>query len=59
MAYDSDVPDGTYLATLVRLVDAGHLHPEIGLVDDWMQTAEVLDALRGRGIRGNAVLMVG
>ncbi len=56
---DSDVPDGTDLATLVRLVDAGQLHPEIGLVADWMQTAEVLDTLRGRGIRGNAVLMVG
>ncbi|WP_435861186.1 zinc-binding dehydrogenase [Streptomyces morookaense] len=53
--------DGTYgedLSTLVRLVAAGRLHPEVGVVADWTETADVLDRLRGRGIRGNAVLTV-
>jgi NADPH:quinone reductase len=52
----SDVPDGRDLQTLVRLVAEGRLHPEIGSVSDWKQTADVLHELRGRGIRGNAVL---
>lgn len=56
---DSDVPDGIDLATLVRLVADGRLHPEIGLLTDWAQTAETLDTLRERGLRGNAVLTVG
>jgi NADPH2:quinone reductase len=53
---DSDVPTDEDLATLVRLVDGGHLHPEIGRVEDWRQTPEVLRALAARTIRGNAVL---
>ena len=55
---DSDTSYGEDLATLVRLVAAGRLHPEIGLVADWAETADVLERLRGRGIRGNAVLTV-
>jgi NADPH:quinone reductase-like Zn-dependent oxidoreductase len=55
---DSDIPDGRDLETLVALVAEGHLHPEIGLLEDWAQTAEVLRQLRGRGVRGNAVLKI-
>ncbi|MEV4261604.1 nuclear transport factor 2 family protein [Kribbella sp. NPDC049584] len=49
-------PDGQDLATLVRLVSAGRLHPELGRVEDWSRTDAVLDDLRNRRIRGNAVL---
>ena len=56
---DSDVPDGRDLMTLVRMVAAGHLHPEIGLIADWSETADVLNTLRDRGIRGNIVLSRG
>ena len=45
-------------ATLVRLVAAGRLHPEIGRVADWADTADVLTDLRDRRIRGNAVLTI-
>jgi NADPH:quinone reductase-like Zn-dependent oxidoreductase len=55
---DSDIPDGQDLATLVRLVATGHLHPEIDLVEDWHKTPQVLDALLNRRVRGNAVLEV-
>ena len=44
------------LATLVRLTAEGRLHPEIGRVTDWADTATVLAALRDRRIRGKAVL---
>ena len=47
---------GTDLATLVRLVAQDRLHPELGLVRDWTETAEVLADLRERRVRGNAVL---
>ncbi|OIV36282.1 alcohol dehydrogenase [Mangrovactinospora gilvigrisea] len=50
---------GEELATLVRLVAAGRLHPEIGTVRDWAETNAVIAELRGRRIRGNAVLTVG
>jgi len=53
---DSDVPDGKDLATLVELVGSGRLHPEIGLIADWSHTADVLNALRDRRVRGNAIL---
>ncbi|MFI9269748.1 zinc-binding dehydrogenase [Kitasatospora sp. NPDC052896] len=56
---DVDQPDGPDLATLVRLVAEGRLHPEIGTVRGWRHTAEVLDDLRDRRVRGNAVLTVG
>lgn len=44
------------LATLVRLTAEGRLHPEIGRVTDWADTATVLAALSDRRIRGKAVL---
>lgn len=53
---DTDVSDGEDLATLVQMVASGRLHPEIGLVADWSDTADVLNTLRDRGVRGNAVL---
>ena len=56
---DFDEPFGADLGVLVELVAAERLHPEIGLVAEWTETAEVLERLRGRGIRGNAVLTVG
>ncbi|MGF1429956.1 zinc-binding dehydrogenase [Kitasatospora sp. LaBMicrA B282] len=55
---DVDEPDGADLATLVRLTAEGRLHPELGTVRDWAETPQVLDELRERRIRGNAVLTV-
>ncbi|MFI6735108.1 zinc-binding dehydrogenase [Nonomuraea sp. NPDC050451] len=52
-------PYGPDLATLVRLVAGGRLHPEIGRAADWSRTAEVLIDLRERRIRGKAVLTIG
>ncbi|MET9215072.1 MULTISPECIES: zinc-binding dehydrogenase [unclassified Nocardia] len=49
-------PYGRDLATLVRLVAEGRLHPEIGVVADWSETARVLVDLRERRVRGKAVL---
>ncbi|MCQ4212538.1 zinc-binding dehydrogenase [Streptomyces longispororuber] len=46
------------LAALVRLVADGRLHPELGRVTDWSETAATLVDLRDRRIRGNAVLTV-
>jgi NADPH:quinone reductase-like Zn-dependent oxidoreductase len=54
----SGANDADDLATLVRLVAGGRLHPEIGLTADWRETPEVLVALTERRIRGNAVLLV-
>ena len=56
---DSEVSDREDLATLVRLVTSGHLHPEIGQVRPWHDTPEVLRALVDRQVRGNAVLRLG
>jgi NADPH:quinone reductase-like Zn-dependent oxidoreductase len=52
-------PYGPDLTTLVRLVNGGRLHPEIGHVADWEQTAQTLVDLRERHIRGKAVLTTG
>ena len=52
-------PYGPELATLVRLVEQGRLHPEIGRVADWSETAGALVDLRERRIRGKAVLTTG
>lgn len=52
----SDRTDGEDLATLVRLVEQARLHPEIGSVRPWTQTPQVIDDIRGRALRGNAVL---
>lgn len=52
-------PYGPDLAALVRLVEQGRLHPEIGRVADWTESADTLVALRERRIRGKAVLLTG
>ena len=39
---DSEVPDGVDLETLVRLVATGRLHPELGVIADWSQTAATI-----------------
>jgi len=56
--YDFDTPYGEDLAILVRLVATGRLHPEIGRVADWSDTAATLTDLYRRRIRGNAVLTI-
>ncbi|MGW5349028.1 zinc-binding dehydrogenase [Streptomyces sp. NPDC004031] len=53
---DADTPLDTDLAALVRLTAGGRLHPEIGRVADWADTAATLTDLRERRIRGKAVL---
>lgn len=55
---ESDVSDAADLATLVRLVASGRLHPEIPVVADWTDTASVITDLLARRVRGNAVLDV-
>jgi NADPH:quinone reductase-like Zn-dependent oxidoreductase len=50
--------DGEDLATLVDLVAAGRLHPEIGETAAWTDSPRVLAALRDRQVRGNAVLTI-
>ncbi|MCA6093432.1 zinc-binding dehydrogenase [Streptomyces sp. SCA3-4] len=52
-------PYGADLEALVRLVEQGRLHPEIGRVADWSETAGTLVDLRERRIRGKAVLLTG
>ncbi|MER7000032.1 zinc-binding dehydrogenase [Streptomyces sp. NPDC000410] len=52
-------PYGSDLAALVSLVEQGRLHPEIGRIADWAQTADTLVDLRERRIRGKAVLLTG
>jgi NADPH2:quinone reductase len=48
---------GQDLATLVALVASGQLKPLLGMVSDWTETREVLEALRERRVRGKAVLL--
>ena len=55
-AYPQD-EKGADLATLAQLVAAGWLVPLLGLVESWERTHDVLDALRGRRVRGKAVLV--
>lgn len=52
-------PYGSDLASLVRLVEGGRLHPEIGRIAGWAETANTLVDLRERRIRGKAVLLTG
>lgn len=54
----SDRSNSDDLATLVRLVAEGRLHPEIGARRPWQHTAQVIDDIRDRRVRGNAVLEV-
>ncbi len=51
-----DFADDGDLATLVRLTATGHLHPEIGALLPWDRTPDVIDTIRQRRLRGNAVL---
>jgi NADPH:quinone reductase len=46
---------GEDLGTLVRFVSERQLDPLIGMVRNWEQTREALDALRDRQVRGKAV----
>jgi NADPH:quinone reductase len=55
---DSDTPVADDLATLVRLVATGRLHPEIGVVADWHDTPQIIEAMVARTVRGNAVLTI-
>ena len=56
---DSTHTESEDLATLVRLVAAGRLHPEIGRVDDWSGTGDAIAALLNREVRGSVVLTIG
>lgn len=53
---EDDTPIGVDLASLVRLVASGRLHIEIGLVAEWTQMADAIEALLERRVSGNAVL---
>lgn len=55
----SPTTDGQDIATLVRLTTEGRLHPEIGRVAEWSQTAKVLNDVYERRTQGNAVLTIG
>jgi len=55
---ESDVPVAADLETLVRLIATDRLHPEIGSVEPWENTAAIIEALGARRIRGNAVLTI-
>ncbi|MBT2451907.1 zinc-binding dehydrogenase [Streptomyces sp. ISL-43] len=50
-------PYGSDLTALVGLVQQERLHPEIGRITDWTETADTLVDLRERRIRGKAVLL--
>jgi NADPH:quinone reductase len=56
--WDSPVPYSQDLAVLLRLVAAGRLHPEIGRLVGWEDTAATLTDLYQRRVRGNAVLTI-
>lgn len=50
--------DAEDLATLVRLVVKGCLHPQIGQLQRWTETPEVIEHLIKRRVRGKAVMEV-
>jgi NADPH2:quinone reductase len=56
---DSTHTEAQDLATLVRLVAGGRLHPEIGWTADWAGTGDAIGALLKRAVRGNIVLTIG
>ncbi len=56
--FDFDTPYGEDLAILVRLAAAERLHPEIGQVASWRDTAAVLTDLYERRVRGKAILTI-
>jgi NADPH:quinone reductase len=47
---------GEDLATLATMVADGRLRPQLGIVRDWSQTVEAVDALRSRQATGKVVL---
>lgn len=55
----SPFTDGEDIATLVRLVAEGRLHPEVGRIADWSQTAQTIADVYERKVQGNAVLTIG
>ncbi|MEU0501726.1 zinc-binding dehydrogenase [Nocardia sp. NPDC005998] len=54
----ADTTDAEDLRVLVDLTARGRLHPEIGRVAGWAETASVLTDLNNRRIRGNAILTI-
>jgi len=54
----STTTDAEDLGTLVDLVAAGKLHPEVGRTADWADTASILADVVERRVRGNAVLTI-
>jgi NADPH:quinone reductase len=54
----SPTTDGRDIATLVRLTTEGRLHPEIGHIAEWSDTAKALDDVYERRTQGNAVLTI-
>ena len=54
-----DEPVADDLERLVKLVQAGRLHPEVGRTADWSDSNAVLGEMAARTVRGNAVLTVG
>ncbi|WP_433757315.1 zinc-binding dehydrogenase [Nocardia sp. CA-135398] len=54
----ADTTDAEDLRVLVDLTSTGRLHPELGRVADWAETASVLTDLNNRRIRGNAILTI-
>ncbi|MEV4240152.1 MULTISPECIES: zinc-binding dehydrogenase [unclassified Nocardia] len=54
----ADTTDAEDLRVLVDLTATGRLHPELGRVADWAETASVLTDLNNRRIRGNAILTI-
>jgi NADPH2:quinone reductase len=59
--YESGTPAsmGVDLATLVSLVAAGKLTPEIGLEDNWHNLYRAATVLRDRNVNGKAVFHIG
>jgi NADPH:quinone reductase-like Zn-dependent oxidoreductase len=55
----SPFTDGQDIATLVRLVAEGRLHPEIGRVAEWSDTPQAIVDVYERRVQGNAVLTIG
>lgn len=58
MYWRTGASDGEDLAVLVGLLARGVLHPEIGVVEDWARTPQLLRALRDREVTGKAVLRI-
>ncbi|MBO0827671.1 MAG: zinc-binding dehydrogenase [Streptosporangiales bacterium] len=49
---------GDDLAVLAEMISAGRLDPKLGVVRDWAETVEAVDALRQRQATGKVVLTV-